>query len=185
MYLPSQVWSILGRVRPPQTKADLRPDDPVQSLPKEISATFEDLASAPITNSKNQESIGASQKKLQEHSDPAPENQAALSHHTESSSQTSSLPIPQHDEPISQVHPDSEKNEEPPSLPIYDGPFSGGNRESESAAEPVTFTPSTNAEPLSELPPEVEVAEAPSITALSVDANELSDDSALGDSSIE
>jgi hypothetical protein len=155
----------------------------VQPLSKGISATVEDLASHTITNAGNQESIGISEEKVEEHSGPAPENLAALSHHTESSAEKS-LPIPQHDELISQVHPDSEKDGEPPSLPISqnDGPFSEGNRESESVAKPLTFAPSTNAEPLSGESPEVELAEAPSITSLSVDGDES--DSALGDPSI-
>lgn len=171
---------ILGWV---QTKADLRPGDPVQPLSKGLSATVEDLASATITHAKNLEADWTGEEKVEEHSDPASESLAALPHHTESSAEKS-LPIPQHDEPISQVHPDSEKDEKPPSLPISqnDGPFSERNRGSESAAEPLTFAPSTNAEPLSQEPPEVEVAEAPSITALSVDSDES--DSALGDPSI-
>jgi hypothetical protein len=167
----------------PQTKADLRPDDPPS---KGISATVENLASATITHAKNPESDRTSEEKVEKHSGPASENLAALSHSTESSAEKSLMPISQHNETISQAHPDSEKDEEPPSLPISqkDGPFFEGNRESESAAEPLTFVPSTNAEPLSEEPPDVEATDAPSITALSVDSHDTDDDSALGDPSI-
>lgn len=171
--------------KPPQTKANLRPDDPVPPVSKGISATVADLASDRVTNTNtnNQESIGTSEEKVEEHSGPASENLAALSHHTESSAEKS-LPIPQYDEPISQVHPDSEKDEEPPSVPISqdDAPVSEGSHPSESSAEPLTLAPSTDAEPLSVEPPEVEVAEAPSLTSLSVDGDES--DSALGDPSI-
>ena len=171
------MWGILG------SKADLRPDDPPS---KGISATVENLASATITHAKDPESTRSSEDKVEEHSNPASKNLAALSHPTESSTEKSFLPISQHDEPISQARPDSEKDEEPLSLPSSqkDGPFPEGNRESESAAEPLTSTPSTNAKPLSEEPPEVEVADAPSMTALSVDSHDTDDDSALGDPSI-
>ena len=143
----------------PQTKADLRPDDPPS---KGISATVENLASATITHAKDPESTRTSEDKVEEHSDPASKNLAALFHPTQSSAEKSLLPISQHDEPRSQARPDSEKDEEPP----------------------LTFAPSTNAEPLSEEPPDVEVTDAPSITALSVDSHDTDDDSALGDPSI-